>query len=312
MSRYSRFCERVKSLTQEKMYFDMLSNFRTNMFDYGDFEKIFEKEHFEFWLLSAGKICFFEKDGKQILTPEMNRTGSFDIYGKAKNISAHSLDTITEINNLEIGENVFIINNNHSHSPDYMVYDTARILAEIDKSREFNVKWSMLAPILKCTDSKTGTAIEHIIKDIFEGKLTNIVSENVVEQFMNGQIKDLTPVFLTQPEQIKNVQYLSELHDFELRKFYSTYGMNVQTTSKHAQVNQDEIHGFDSVSWVLPIEMLNEREKFINWYNEKYNTDYTVQFSEPWKTEYEKYMKKANENNEGGGNIEIRENVKNN
>lgn len=266
------------------------------MFDWGNFGKevITKPNIFEMWLAMCGSVAFQKQGDKNLFAPYPNRTGAIDQFDQATTITANAQGGNGVINGKE-NEDVFVIYNTDIMTGDLDIYETSKTQTEIDKSKLFNIKWAMVAPILRCCDSRQKTQLEEIVKNIFDGKLENVVSENVVANLISGENNDLTPIFLTQPEQIKNIQYLSELFDFESRKLYCKYGMNVQTTAKHAQTNNAEIHGYDSISWMLPLNKMKKRNDFITWYNEKYGTNYApVEFNEPWRTEFEKYLNSEN------------------
>lgn len=283
------------------------------MFDWGNFGKeVIQKPNiFEMWLARCGSVAFQKQGDKNLFAPYPNRTGDLDQFDQATTITANVQGGNGTITGKE-KENVFVIYNTDIMTGDLDIYETSETQAEIEKSKLFNIKWAMVAPIIRCCDSRQKAQLEEIIKNIFEGKLENVVSENVISNLISGENNDLTPIFLTQPEQIKNVQYLSELFDFESRKLYCKYGMNVQTTAKHAQTNNAEIHGYDSISWMLPLNKMKKRNEFVTWYNEKFGTNYEpVKFSEPWATEYEKYMSKQEETEETESEVVENENDEN-
>jgi hypothetical protein len=58
----------------------------------------------------------------------------------------------------------------------------------------------------------------------------------------------------------------------------------------------------DSVSWVLILDMLNERKKFIAECNRLWGTSWSVQLAEPWASEYERFMLRNEIMKEGAEN----------
>ena len=72
------------------------------------------------------------------------------------------------------------------------------------------------------------------------------------------------------------------------------YGMNYSQSMKAAQQSIEEIHSDINVSWIIPEDRLKQREKFVKKYNEVFDHNASVKFSDAWLKAYEKYM-------EGGG-----------
>ena len=50
-----------------------------------------------------------------------------------------------------------------------------------------------------------------------------------------------------------------------------------------AQVNSDELKGYETLSRVYPLIMFDERKKFINECNRVFGTNWEVHFSDAWK-----------------------------
>lgn len=296
MSRKDMKIEEIKQALNEKNNLSYNSLLSVSMFDWGDFGRDVLKrpEIIEMWLTFYGSIAL-QKQGEQVLiAPTPSRCGKLDMFGFASEIVAPLWGGNGEIRG-EVDKDVYLLYNNDNYTNDAEIFRTSAIQSEIDVSKEFNVKWSRVAPIIRCFDSRNRDQLEQIIKNIFNGKIENIISENVVSGLLGTENNDITPIFLTTPDQIKNIQYLSELYDVESRKLYSKYGMNVQTNSKHAQVNNAELHGYDSISWVLPLSKMRRRNDLITWYNEKFGTNYApIEFNEPWRTEFEKYLNSEN------------------
>jgi hypothetical protein len=71
-----------------------------------------------------------------------------------------------------------------------------------------------------------------------------------------------------------------------MKRFYNIYGQPLQTQNKAAQSISDELHGMDSVSFIIPIQMLKCRQALADNINRIFGTEITVEFSECWKIEY--------------------------
>ena len=100
----------------------------------------------------------------------------------------------------------------------------------------------------------------------------------------------LEAIDITHPERIQYVQYLSELYDQIIRRHFGRRGLAAKTSSKHAQVSQDEVHGLDCIRWFYPLDKLKARKAALEECNRIFGTSWTVVFSEIWKQEYESYQ----------------------
>ena len=144
-------------------------------------------------------------------------------------------------------------------------------------------------------DEKTKHALETAFENIKNGKPDTVVSENIIPELLQG---NLTPpvLQLSDVKNIQNLQYLSEYRDQLLKRFFLKRGHSMQTTSKHAQTNNDEIHGLDSIAWIIPENMLKHRKEGIKKVNEIFGTNITVDFSEIWKKEKTNFVKEGEKN----------------
>lgn len=295
MITYKKLFEYYKKQVNLESHFFHLAGVVQSMFDYsGNFP--FDVKYFEKYLTLYGNCAIQKKGDSFIVAPFVARTGNLDIYGDGTEGIAVTWNG--EQIDGKINEDVVICYNNLNRTPDFDIYIISEMLAEIDKSILANIKWTRVAPLIKCDDSKTATAVEKIISKIFDGDIKNIVSDNVIErikEFSANNSETIEPIFLTTPEKVKDLQYLADFADYLRKVFFSKYGQNPQVSSKHAQVTMQELTGYDSISWLVPLEKLREREKFIATSNEIFGSDWKVAFSEPWLKEYNKYMSSKTE-----------------
>ena len=282
--------DRMKS-KQEKntlniMYFKTLLNVCVQMFEYKNTPNELFNDYIEQYLLCNGNCGIVDINGE--LTPVFG--------GRCENINCYSLysDVFTD------GKDGVIIRNNSTESPDLDILQYAHLLTECDISIENNVTWSRLAPLMLAHDEKTKHALETAFENIKNGKPDTVVSENIIPELLQG---NMTPpvLQLSDVKNIQNLQYLSEYRDQLLKRFFLKRGHSMQTTSKHAQTNNDEIHGLDSIAWVIPENMLKHRKEGIKKVNEIFGTNISVDFSEVWKKEKNNFVKEG-ERNEMGEN----------
>ena len=79
------------------------------------------------------------------------------------------------------------------------------------------------------------------------------------------------------------------------------YGMAYSQSTKQAQQSIEEVHSENKISWIIPNDRLNERQKFIDKYNKVFKRSASVDFSQAWLDAYEEYME--------GGNINAEQNL---
>ena len=77
------------------------------------------------------------------------------------------------------------------------------------------------------------------------------------------------------------------------RRFFNKYGLNIQNSSKHAQVTTDEVHGLDSVAWVFVLDMLKERQRFCKDASDMFGETFECSFSDVWQIEYDAYVQRT-------------------
>ena len=75
------------------------------------------------------------------------------------------------------------------------------------------------------------------------------------------------------------------------------YGHAMINTSKLAQQSQSEVKDMDYISMVLPHNMLHSRLQGYDCLNKLFDTNYTCDFSDTWKHEWEEICTET-----GGGN----------
>lgn len=94
---------------------------------------------------------------------------------------------------------------------------------------------------------------------------------------------------LNRVQDIQYLQYLSQFYDMIQKRFYATYGHNMNLTAYNSQSLKDELHGADSTCWIIPLDRLEQRKKAIKKFNEISGMNASVDFSEVWKIEYTIY-----------------------
>lgn len=223
-------------------------------------------------------------------------------YGEPEG-NADFYTRFNEYGSFEIGKDIIIGYNNRLRLPDLKILSTSANLTEIEKSKRIATIMTRFSKIPIVRDGSEKTALDVVIADIVEGKLSSIVRDNFLDivNETNGELKTLG---LTDPEDVDKLQYIYKAHDDEMRAFLEFYGQTYNATSKMAQVTTDELQGGINYSKIVPCNMLECRKRMIDNVNLTWGENWTVDFSEPWKHLKEKPKTKEPAENFGAENDE--------
>lgn len=265
--------------------------FLLSMFEYENLPETLWSEAIEYLLMfrrgMVGIGYVTDRSGNKILSAvDVNRSGDVNQYGVGKQlIGANPYGTL----NGTIGVDVVLGWNNALCTPCRDIEVFSNIKSDILVSEKLNVIYSRLLPIISVSDNKQKIAIDHILKGLIDGTMaTSVISDNIT-----SIIEGVHSIETTQISDVKMseyIQYLSRYNDDISKRFYTRYGHALQTQNKSAQQTNDEIHGMDSTSWVLPCQMLKYRKRMVEEVNEMFDTNISVDFSDVWKHEYDRYM----------------------
>ena len=182
------------------------------------------------------------------------------------------------------GDTGALILNNSTRTPNYDILDTALIMTDIDTSINtlvFNARAHKL-PVAK--NSKVKEVIDTALSNTINGgRSYTIVNDSSFIDEVNGKDLEIPTLELTDPRLMDSVQYLSKLHDDILRRKATMYGHALNTTGKMAQQSIDEINDYDSISMVIPEDMLECRRKGVESINKIFGCNITVDYSLPWR-----------------------------
>lgn len=279
-----------KNELREHNYYSYLLTCLTSIFKWELPETVSER-WISRYLTETGSFAVKKKDDGYTVIAHPSRAGTLDQYGDGDTVVGATRNGISFSG--IINKDCLICYNNSDRTPDFDIMMFADRFSEIDKSIEANIRWTILAPVLCASDSKTASAINLLVNDMLEGKLKCITSRDVLDSLTGGNGNNLYSVDITHPDRIKNVQYQSELFDVLTRRFFNKYGLNIQNSSKHAQVSTDEVHGLDSVAWVFVLDMLRERQKFCEEATKMFGGTWKCEFSDIWQIEYEAYLSRT-------------------
>lgn len=290
---FDRLKAKVQNRIRTELNFEYLRIADEAMFEYGGGFP-FDRHFVETYLSTTGSAGIKEVNGEYYICPDPSRVGQLDQYGDGTELEGVTDDGEIQITGV-IGESCVIMYNNSGRAPDFDNFTDSSDIAQIEKSSGINVKFSRVAPVFIAPNDNVKKAMDDILKRILEGELVTVASENTAQmQALSALSKQpstpLEAIDITHPERIQYVQYLSELYDQIIRRHFGRRGLAAKTSSKHAQVSQDEVHGLDCISWFYPLDKLKARKAALEECNRIFGTSWTVEFSEIWKQEYESYQ----------------------
>lgn len=248
------------------------------MFDYNDMPETLPAWLVETLFITEGTCGVCQMDDGNLYT------GTGGYCGNIKNFVPEEYQiTNTGVGSKRgvIGTDFAVGKNNSNFTPDWYLLQTANILTEIDVSERCNVLFSRLLRIPKVGNSAEKKAVESCVKAIMEGRFEAVVSDNVLDDLLNGESDKFLD--LVDIKDIDKLQYLNQYRDNVVKRFFQVYGQGMQSTSKLAQQTTDELHGNDAVSMINVLDRLNCRKKFVEDINNLFGTHITVELSECWR-----------------------------
>ena len=280
---YNVLRTKAKNDLRYNTYFDILLNTLLEMFEYDGLPETIPQRFLELYLHTYGNV-FISKINGDIYATGGTLSGEIDAYGLGTDAIA-----VCPVGQAQGKRDVDIVYgiNNDTASPDMLVYWIAHLLQENDNSLEHNIIYSRLLPIPKVSDEKDKQAFDEIIDKLIKGDLKAFASKNILADELGEGTEVLN---ISDANKVDKLQYLSRFADDILKKFYNFYGQPINSQNKSAQSISDEIHGMDSVSFIIPIQMLKCREKMCEDINRIFGLNVSVKFSTTWALEYNALM----------------------
>lgn len=284
----------MKSKTQNKIryatYSNLLFNTMLEMFEWENLPDSIPKRFLENILHATGEV-FISRINDKLIASHGTLSGEVDEYGMGTEcIAVCPRGQARGERGVDIAYGI----NNDTATPDMLIYWIAHLLAETDKSIKLNVIYSRLLKIPKVSNEKDKAMFEEILKKVMDGEPQAFASKDSLDlELGNG-----TETFeLTDANKIDKLPYLTQFFEDCLKRFYNFYGQPMQNQNKRAQSISDEIHGQDSVSFIIPMQMLKCRQALCDEVNRIFGTDISVDFSPIWKVELAGFINRdANEN----------------
>ena len=200
------------------------------------------------------------------------------------------------------GEKIAVGWNNSTHTPDFILMQTADILADIDVSEHVNVLFARYMRIPKVHDEKERKAVIDSIKSIMRGNVEAIVSKNINrEEILTGSpaepFLDLTDV-----DKIDKLQYLDQYYKAVMRRFYEYAGQKVSVGPKMAQMSVKEAGANDSLSMILLMDHFEHVKRFCDECNRLFGWDTKAELTECFADELQEMREEALQ--DGGKNVQ--------
>lgn len=277
---------KVRNWLRQDMYYAYLLAADLEMFRYNNLPEEISPRFLEIFLNVFGSALFSRHGSGYILCPLPSRSGQLDQYGDGKDFEGITADGITKTGT--VGKDGVIIYNNRIRTPEIDNQIDSGMFSSIDTSSDINVHLARVAPCFFGQTSVQNTQLEEMLKQVAEGQMFSVTSKGTFDGLKMGTeaIQMFEP---TSPERAQYIQYLSEYWDQIQRRHFARRGLAAKTSTKHAQVTNDEVHGLDCVSWFYPLQKLNVRQEAIDQINKLYDLDITVSFSDIWQQEYDAY-----------------------
>lgn len=290
---YGKLKTKQKNETRYITFFTYLWNTLLEMFEWKNLPDTIPKRFLESILHAEGDVFICrKKDTDEIIASHGTLSGEIDCYGLGTEcIAVYPGNSTNGKRGIDVAYGI----NNDTATPDMIVYWISHLLGEIAKSEDLNVKYARLLPIPKVNDEKDKNAFNEIINKLLEGELSAFVSKNVLAKEIGCDAPETFNI--SDVKDVDKLQYLSRYYDDVLKRFFNMYGQALQNQNKSAQSISDELHGMDSVSFILPLQMLNCRKALCKQINDIFELDVDVEFSPAWALEYDAFINRdLNEN----------------
>ena len=273
-------------------YFNILWNTLLDMFVYEGLPATIPKRFLESILHANGEVFVSEING-ELIASGGTLSGEVDAYGLGTEcIAVCPTGEAHGKRGVDIAYGI----NNDTATPDMLAYWISHLLGETDKSIKCNVIFSRFTKIPKVQSEKDKAMFEDIFKKLFDGEPQAFASSNALDLELGAGTETFE---LTDVNKIDRLPYLTQFFEDCLKRFYNFYGQPMQNQNKRAQSISDEIHGMDSVSFILPVQMLDCRRAMCEEINRIFGTNISVKFSPLWEMEFNALvLRDTNDNGE--------------
>lgn len=300
--------KQVKFLKENSIFVNLLI-FLSSMFEYTGFSEDLNTDFIEFYnILSpyAGSGVFKNKSSKEVvgwITPG----GMMNDYMIPEEFNINTLGRSNKQGCFD-GVNAAICWNNKTHTSDLITLRKYTELIHLcDTSQKCLMKYARLFPVFEVDNENVKQQINNAVKNSEEGNPVTFTTKALSRIGQDGE-PGVKVINLGNVNAIDKLQYLSTYHNDLLRRFFSMYGMAYSQSTKQAQQSIEEVHSENKISWILPNDRLNERQKFTETYRKVFRRpDASVDYSQAWLDAYEEYMEGGNINEDIQYNTSVNE-----
>lgn len=178
------------------------------------------------------------------------------------------------------GKDFVYIFNNKTQTPDLQRIKFSNLFTQIDTCMGACLKKAMPSNVIGCANDKVRNAVNRTLESGDNGEPNTLVASTYDDEQLENVIHSFE---LSDTTLIEKLQFLSKFRDDTLSRVATLYGMALNSTGKMAQQNNIEMQGYNLFSRILPYNMLETRRFAVKRFNELFDTDLQVDFSEPWK-----------------------------
>lgn len=279
-----------KRFLRENDIFAHLLIFLSSMFTYEGFSDDINTDFIDFYCcLNPMAACGVFKDGKKEVLGYASEGGLLNEYGIPDKFNINTLGEPNKQGLID-GVNTAICWNNKVHQSDLITLNRyTEMLNLVETAQKCLIRYARLFPVFEVDDANVENQIKAALKNADNAEPFTFASKSLTRLDASGK-PGVNVVNLGDITAIDKIQYLSTYRNDLLRCFFSVYGMSYSQSMKQAQQSIEEIHSDNKVSWIIPNDRLNERQKFADKYNKVFNHTASVRYSDAWIDAYNEYM----------------------
>lgn len=277
----SKDFNKIRRRTILNKYIDIYMNTMLSMFFYDNMPDDIPVRELERCLNEFGVACVIKNDS-QLYVGVPALYGELDQYGYGTSVQTVTRNgkTLTGI----VNKDCVLIWNNLTRTPNFDIIDTCLSMTDIDTSINSLVLNARAHKLPIAKNNKMKETIDTALSNVINGtKSYTVVNDIPLVDEINGKESEIHTLELTNPDLIDTVQYLSKLHDDILRRKTTMYGHALNTTGKMAQQSIEELNGYDSISMIIPEQMLECRRVGVDAINKMFGYNISVDYSLPWR-----------------------------
>ena len=222
----------------------------------------------EYQLIKYGAGCIADINGKFTLCPCTLGGGLDPRFGTPERVIYYTNGG--KAGDISINDTVVCMNNSKFYPTYTTITRYASMLAECDTSIEILTAFSRLIPVPIAETDLQKKELENAVESILAGKPKIVKS---------ALLKGVELCNLLDPDQIKNMECLSRLHDELQKRACSELGLSITAKDKGAQLSIEELDSYgqyDAMKLYIPYQL---RKDFCEKVNEKFGLDIDVELN---------------------------------